>query len=130
MPEKQFENRELEDKGRLQDDYEQLRSYALTPVKTLSHPIGLDLWGKKGFLSWVDVMLQRGCTEGPAYHTTTKADEPTAPAKLPVSLANIFIEWGITNGRTNDKQSQKGAFVPQCIPLYTPVHPSPSLRKC
>ncbi len=36
-------------------DYEDLRSYTLGNITGFSHPLGLDLFLKKGFLSWIKV---------------------------------------------------------------------------
>lgn len=57
-----------EDKTCLWDDYERLRSYALSPFRTLSGPIGLDLWEKRGFLSWIAVMICRDRQEESGRH--------------------------------------------------------------
>ena len=97
------------DKSRLWDDYEQLRSYVLSPAKTLSRPLGLDLWRKKGFMSWVDVMLSRENEAEPARYTHGQPGKASASAELPlplaniiaelpISLANIILEWSETNG--------------------------------
>ena len=37
--------------------YEQLRAYAISPCKTLSTPLGLNLWIKKGFKGWMTVLV-------------------------------------------------------------------------
>jgi len=89
----------------LEDDYEQLRSYALSPIKTLSHPLGLDLWCKKGFLSWINVMLKWGNREELTYKAPMQSDNHYTWDELSTSLTNMFIEWREIHGRINYYQS-------------------------
>jgi len=49
----------VEEDTQLRDNYEQLRTYALSPVKAPLQPIGLDLWIKKGFWAWWDILIHR-----------------------------------------------------------------------
>jgi len=82
----------------LWNDYEQLRSYALSPTKSLSHPIGLDLWCKKGFLSWIGVLANRDYQVTPVdRNRPIQHDKPNIPAELATSLANIITEWSDSN---------------------------------
>jgi hypothetical protein len=37
--------------------YEQLRAYVVSPCKTLSTPLGFNLWIKKGFKGWMSVLV-------------------------------------------------------------------------
>jgi len=82
----------------LRDEYEQLRSYVLSPAKPLTRPLGLDLWCKKGFLSWIDVVLPRDHQEGAAHYTSMHLGNHGIVDGLPVSFANIILERSKTNG--------------------------------
>jgi hypothetical protein len=87
-----------EEKIRLRDGYEELRSYAISPLKALSHPLGLDLWCKKGFITWIDVMLYRGYPAATVQRAPIQPGSQSLPHELPISLANIIIDWRKANG--------------------------------
>jgi hypothetical protein len=103
-PEPLEPSEKAEERLRLWDDYEQLRSYALSPVKALSNPLGLDLWCKRGFLSWISVMRSRNYPERLIHHASALQAKPTISAETPISLVNIIIEWSETNGRIHNRQ--------------------------
>ena len=67
--------------------------------------MGLDLWGKKGFLAWSIIMYH---PEPPPLVRTTSAPAETEAiaAELSVPLANILTEWGNDNEGTKE-QNQK-----------------------
>jgi hypothetical protein len=82
----------------LRDNYEQLRAYALSPAKKPERPMGLDLWFKKGFLSWLiamaaDILPARAVFPPPAH--IIQAEFRTG---LAMPLTNILIEWGEKHG--------------------------------
>jgi len=81
------------DKECLKEDYEQLRAYALSPVKIPSRTLGLDLWIKKGCLSWIVTMLNRVQQTEPGYGAPVQAGNREISADLLIALANILIEW-------------------------------------
>ena len=89
------------DEPRLRDEYEHLRSYVLSPAKPLSRPLGLDIWCKKGFSSWIDAVCPIGYQEEPARYTPMQSGNLGIVAELPISLTNIILEWSKTNGRIN-----------------------------
>jgi len=80
----------------LRDNYEELRAFALSPVKFPVQPLGLDLWLKKGFLSWGAVMLHRNLPTEPNRCVPVHFDTPNISADLTMSLSNILIEWSDT----------------------------------
>ena len=84
---------------RICDDYECLRAYVLSPFKPVSRPLGLDLWCKKGSVSWIDVMLSRNQIEPPGIIPAAPTGGVCNSPGLPVSLVNILIEWSETYGR-------------------------------
>lgn len=84
-----------EGKSRLREDYEQLRAYALSPVKEPSRPIGLDLWGKKGFLAWSVIILHREAP--PVNLTPARTMNHDIPTDLLISLTNILMKWSDEN---------------------------------
>jgi hypothetical protein len=88
------------DRSRLGEEYERLRSYVLFPAKPLSRPLGLDLWCKKGALSWIAVMLPLDNTKASGSHAPVPSqfDLPGATSALPISLANMIIGWSEING--------------------------------
>jgi hypothetical protein len=81
----------------LHDGYEELRAYALSKIKFPSQPLGLDLWLKKGFLAWAEIML---CRDLPAKSINCA---PMRPEKfdlamaLVLSISNILTEWSENN---------------------------------
>jgi len=87
----------------LQDDYEELRAYALSPAKTPSRPLGLDLWLKKGFLSWVVAMLFKISELESKQPPTMELEQPLLPENLLIPLTNILMEWSIQNDWCNQQ---------------------------
>jgi hypothetical protein len=83
-------------------DYEALRGYVLSPVKTLSRPIGLDLWNKKGFLAWTEVVFHAVPEAIPSNRSSSNISG-TSPV-LVKSLANILFDWSDKNGKYDVKQ--------------------------
>jgi len=77
----------------LLNDYEQLRAYALSSIKAPSRPLALDLWFKKGFLSWLITMLCRATQPEPLRHTPALAKSSYISADFLTSIANILLEW-------------------------------------
>jgi len=89
------------------DGYEQLRSYALSTLKTISRPLGLDFWFKKGFLSWIDVMLrkeypeehicgtfrQKNSPNESVFHAPKQFVKSNISVEFPISLANIVCQY-------------------------------------
>ena len=82
-------------------DYEDLRSYVLESICGFSRPLGLDLFLKKGFLSWIKIQ-----TESTAYHKPLHESEQVIKKpgfllkdlqqEITLLLANMILE-----GRTN-----------------------------
>jgi hypothetical protein len=86
----------------LRNNYEALREYVLSPVKTPSRPLGLDLWGKKGFMAWAETVFHQVPQMAP---TRAPAQEAlAAPPALAIPLANILNDWSNNHGGHNDKQ--------------------------
>jgi len=81
------------------ENYEALRAYVLSPFKTPSRPLGLDLWSKKGFLAWALAVFQHDPTS--AYANRDAPEVATAPSALVIPLANIINEWSNRHGRTD-----------------------------
>jgi len=81
---------------KMQDDYESLRFYVLSPVKTPSRPLGLDLWNKKGFLAWSAAVFHN---VPPTTDVKGAADgHLEAPPALVISIANIMNDWSDKHG--------------------------------
>ena len=78
--------------------YEELRAYVISPAKTLTQPVGLDLWLKRGFMSWAAVMQTR--TSHPPVYVSAQPGNIDVTEGLVTSLANILEEWS----NKNDKQ--------------------------
>jgi len=121
----------LADKESLRDTYEELRAFAISPVKIPTQPMGLDLWLKRGFLSWIIITLRKDPPqisrdpirgENPGL-PAAQVKNTSVPPGLVISLSNILMEWSDKNVR---QQDQEGTFDPQSVPLHTPVYPSPS----
>jgi hypothetical protein len=78
--------------------------------------LGLDLWNKKGFLSWSAVIF---CGEEDAQKSVLRIPENPSdylqtgsgviPEGLSISLANILMDWSDENG---GQQNQRRAFEP------------------
>ena len=83
----------MEDKAHLLNDYEQLRAYALSSIKVPSRPLALDLWLKKGFLSWIITMLSKATKPEPLRHVPALVESSYISADLLISIANILLEW-------------------------------------
>ena len=95
-------NDKQEKKERLHENYEQLRSYALSPTKAPLQPLGLDLWIKKGFSAWSAIMLRKEIL--PPASTAPVGDEnkkTRLSTDLLISLTNILIDWSDKNGEYN-----------------------------
>lgn len=84
-------------KSLLSDNYEELRAYVISPSKNLSHPLGLDLWLKKGFMSWAAAMLKKD--PQPLVITSARPENVDISDGLVTSLANILAEWSDKNVR-------------------------------
>jgi len=82
----------------MRDDYERLRTYAVSPAKEPSSAIGLDLWLKKGFLSWCVTTLRKFSLPEPVPISPLKVKQPENSPGLSTLLANILIEWSERNG--------------------------------
>jgi hypothetical protein len=91
----------------LRDDYEQLREYFLSPAKTPSRPLGLDLWFKKGFLSWLAGMFSGEPPKESACRIHAHTGNFDVPAGLLMPLVNILMDWGDKNG---GQQNQKRTY--------------------
>ena len=89
------------------DNYEELRAYAISPAKIPSQPLGLDLWLKKGFLSWITIMLRRDSSAISLRYNPVQAANSDIPIDLVISLTNILKEWSDNNVR---KRNQERAF--------------------
>jgi len=111
-----------EKKAYLHESYEELRAYALSAFKNPSQPLGLDLWIKKGFLSWCIIMLRKDVPVTPILRVH-KQHTPagTLAADLTISLSNILSEWSSLHG---GQQNKERAFNTQGVPLHTAIHPS------
>lgn len=120
------------DNSSLRDSYEELRAFALSPVKIPIQPIGVDLWFKKGFSSWILTMLPKDSPQ--INENPIQPENPAMPAAqvgniditpgLVTSLSNILMEWSDKDVR---QQNQEGTFNPQSLPVHPSVNPSPSL---
>jgi hypothetical protein len=88
-----------------QEGYEALREYILSPAKNPSRPLGLDLWNKKGFLTWAATALRHDVTALPSARAANEAT--CAPPSLAVSMANILNDWSDRHGRFNGKQQNQ-----------------------
>ena len=77
--------------------YEELRAYAISPAKTPSRPLGLDLWLKKGFVSWTAAMQTRELQ--PPANASARSGNVDVSDGLVTSLANILAEWSDKNVR-------------------------------
>jgi len=93
--------------GTLSDGYEKLRDYILSPVKIPSQPLGLDLWLKRGFLSWGRAMSKRDLPLPRRIPEHPQNDDISDG--LVISLSNILAEWSDKNVR---RQNQERAFNP------------------
>jgi len=71
----------------------------LSPVKIPSQPLGLDLWLKKGFLSWSVTMLRKDSLSTPENPPPAQYETPDISSDLVISLSNILKEWSVENGR-------------------------------
>lgn len=96
-----------EEKTNLCDNYEELRAYAISPVKIPSQPLGLDLWLKKGFLSWIAIMRHRYSPSIPLRYNPEQSENLDIPIDLVISLSNILTEW---SNKNVGKQNQERAF--------------------
>ena len=78
--------------GAIQDGYEELRAYALSPLKAVPlRLLGLDLWNKKGFLAWSLIAFHHN---PPAVQVNRIATETLdVPSALVVPLTNIINDW-------------------------------------
>ena len=111
----------------LLDDYEQLRSYAIAPVKAPAHPLGLDLWMKRGFLSWGTLMASRGSMPKPDRHPPAQAETRNISNDLVMAFANMLTEWGEQNVGLYERKNQARALDPQGISVHTAIHAPPTL---
>ena len=93
----------------LRDSYEQLREYCLTSSEAPSRPLGLDLWIKKGFLSWSMAIFSGESPQKLAPRAYAQADNAVMPEGLSISLANILMDWSDKNG---GQQNQERASKP------------------
>jgi hypothetical protein len=91
----------IADRMQLQDGYEALRAYALSMVKTPSRPLGLDMWNKKGFLTWAAASCRRAAPPAPTMRVA--AGHLGAPSALMMPLTNIIEDWSDRYGRPNDE---------------------------
>ena len=82
----------------LRDNYEQLREYCLSPAKAPSRPLGLDLWIKKGFLSWSMAIFSGESPQKFVPRVYAQAGSAVATEGLSISLANILMDWSDQNG--------------------------------
>ena len=81
--------------AKLHDRYEELRAFSLSSFKTISQPLGLDLWLKKGFLSWCVEMMSVGRDSQPVRRAPLRpAQNPGMMADMVISLTNILIQRG------------------------------------
>jgi len=96
-----------EEKERLRNNYEQLRTYALSPVKSPSQPLGLDLWGKKGFLAWSLIILHKE-TPTPTHVVWARNNNGTSNVTedLLMPLTNILNDWSNRNGGLFEHKNQ------------------------
>jgi len=90
------------DKAQLQSSYEALRDYVLSPAKTPSRPLGLDLWNKKGFSAWAAAVFHH--VPPTASTRSTMQAASAAPHALVIPLANIVSDWSDNNCGHYDKQ--------------------------
>jgi hypothetical protein len=92
-----FEGHKLEGSAYISNGYEKLRDFVLSPVKIPSKPLGLDLWIKRGFLSWGLVMLRRDLPL--ARRIPEQPQNADISDGLVISLSNILVEWSDKNVR-------------------------------
>jgi hypothetical protein len=102
-----FEENKPEGNQTLSDGYEKLRDFILSPVKVPSQPLGLDLWLKRGFLSWGRAMSRRDLPLPRRIPERPQNDDISDG--LVMSLSNILAEWSDKNVR---RQNQERAFNP------------------
>lgn len=68
--------------------YEQLRGYMMSEYKTISVPLGLDLWLKQGFKGWLKILT--------SYKKNYKEKlENTSKNNCNVNLSNPDLELAI-----------------------------------
>jgi len=77
----------------LRDNYEQLRAYALSPVKNPACPLGLDLWLKKGFLAWIMAMAVGVPAARSVFLAPARIGQAEIRTGLAMPLTNILMEW-------------------------------------
>jgi hypothetical protein len=77
----------------LGDSYEELRAFALSNIKTQSQPLGLDLWLRKGFLSWSMILLYKNSLAEPIRRTSERVKSIDDTTALVQSISNMLIEW-------------------------------------
>ena len=88
-----------------QEGYEALRGYILSPVKAPTRPLGLDLWNKKGFLTWAAAAFRHETAAGPSVRAAGGATG--IPRPLVLSLANIMNDWSGKYGGLDGKQQNQ-----------------------
>jgi len=76
----------------LADFYEDLRSYVLGEATIFSHPPGLDLFLKKGFLNWAKA--QKGKVQAKPFRTTEckESYQQSTEREITLILANMVLE--------------------------------------
>ncbi|MHB8280640.1 MAG: hypothetical protein ACYDIA_23800 [Candidatus Humimicrobiaceae bacterium] len=82
-------------------DYEDLRSYVLESICGFSRPLGLDLFLKKGFLSWIKIQAESEVYHKPVLESELRIKKPgflpqDLQQEITLLLANMILE-----GRTN-----------------------------
>ena len=83
--------------------YEQLRAYAISPCKTLSTPLGFNLWIKKGFKGWMSMLLsyKSGCKNKKIIselRQNDNLDNSAIPAEFKKELALLITNMILSRG--------------------------------
>jgi hypothetical protein len=109
----------------LRENYEQLRAYALSPVKNPMRPVGLDLWLKRGFLAWITAML---VSVPAAQPMSARAAGTEIVAGISMLLANILMGWNDAYDGAK-RENQPKSLDAQGIPVRQAVHAAAGTRK-
>jgi len=89
-------------------DYEDLRSYVLDSICGSSHPLGLDLFLKKGFLKWIQIQAECKVYRRPVQEADIEIKEK---GFLPKDLQNditLLLANMILKGSDNNVSAQWG----------------------
>lgn len=86
----------ISDTDSLLSGYEDIRSYIIGDICGFSHPLGLDLFLKKGFLKWMQVQQESGIWTRLVKEPNIKKEPGFLPGdreqEITMILANMILE--------------------------------------